>query len=153
MAKKRNLVFVTVDCLRADHVGFHGYGVPTTPFLDSLAGQSVIYERAIVAGLPTYYSFPAIFAARSPFRYGRDVLGLVSEDETLATALRSEGWRTAAFTAGNPYLTGRFGYDRGFDRFFGVDRPEMDLHHSALSLFLGYGFRLQSEERRKRPLY
>jgi len=34
--------------------------------------------------------------------------------------------------------------------FFGVDHPEMDLHHSALSLFLGYGFRLKSEERRRR---
>jgi len=66
MAKPLSLILVTVDCLRADHVGFMGYKPPTTPFLDSLAGESLVFPNAIVAGFPTYYSFPSILASRYP---------------------------------------------------------------------------------------
>jgi len=62
--KKRSLVLVTVDCLRADHVGFLGYSRPVTPNLDNLAEDSVVFSNAIVAGAPTYFSFPAILASR-----------------------------------------------------------------------------------------
>ena len=112
-----NLLLVTVDCLRADHVGFHGYGRPTTPVLDRLAADAWRFERAIPAGIPTYYSFPAIQAGRPPLAHGRDVVGLAPGEPTLATTLRDAGYRTAAFTAGNPYLTRRDGYDQGFDTF------------------------------------
>jgi arylsulfatase A-like enzyme len=90
-----------------------------TPFLDSLAKEkeSVIFSNAIVAGVPTYFSFPAIMASRHPFGLGRDVLGIAPNEPTLATALRDSGYRTAAFLAGNPYLSPRFGYHQGFEEF------------------------------------
>jgi arylsulfatase A-like enzyme len=117
--KKRSLVLVTVDCLRADHVGFQGYSRPVTPFLDSLARNkdSVVLTDAIVAGVPTYHSFPAIMASRYPLSLGRDILGIAPNEPTLATALQSAGCATAAFLAGNPYLSTRFGYHAGFDTF------------------------------------
>jgi len=110
-------VLVTVDCLRADHVGFMGYGRPTTPFLDSLAQQSFVVPTAIVAGAPTYYSLPAITASRYPLALGRDVLGVGPEEPTLASVLKGAGYSAAAFAGGNPYLSARFGYERGFDLF------------------------------------
>jgi arylsulfatase A-like enzyme len=116
-AAQNSLILITVDCLRADHVGFLGYSRPTTPFLDSLAKQSFVIANAVVAGAPTYYSFPAIFASRYPLDLGRDVIGLAPHEPTLASALKSAGYATAAFCAGNPYLTPRFGYDQGFDTF------------------------------------
>ena len=115
--KKRSLIMVTVDCLRADHVGFLGYSRPVTPFLDSLAGSSLVFSNAIVAGAPTYFSFPAIIASRYPLALGRDVLGIAPGEPTIATALRDVGYSTAAFLAGNPYLNARFGYPQGFDTF------------------------------------
>jgi len=115
--KKRSLVLVTVDCLRADHVGFQGYSRPVTPNLDALAANSVIFSNAIVAGAPTYFSFPAILASRYPLALGRDVLGIAPHESTLATVLHDAGYATAAFLAGNPYLSRRYGYDQGFDRF------------------------------------
>jgi arylsulfatase A-like enzyme len=115
--KRRSLVLVTVDCLRADHVGFHGYVRPVTPFLDSLAKSSVVFSDAIVAGAPTYFSFPAILASRYPLGLGRDILGIAPKEPTIATALRDAGYVTAAFLAGNPYLSPRFGYDQGFNLF------------------------------------
>lgn len=114
---QRSIVLVTVDCLRADHVGFIGYDRPTTPFLDSLAEESFVIPTAIAAGAPTYYSLPAILASRFPLALGRDILGIGPSEPTLASVLREEGYSTAAFGAGNPYLSMRFGYQQGFDTF------------------------------------
>ena len=117
MATKKSILLVTVDCLRADHVGFMGYGRPTTPFLDSLTSTSFVVPTAIVAGAPTYYSLPAILASRFPLALGRDVLGLGPDEPTLASVLKEAGYATASFGAGNPYLSRRFGYEQGFDVF------------------------------------
>ena len=115
--KPRPLVLVTVDCLRADHVGFLGYSRPVTPFLDSLAERSAVFTDAIVAGVPTYFSFPAILASRYPLALGRDILGIAPNEQTISSALKDAGYRTAAFVAGNPYLSSRFGYNQGFETF------------------------------------
>ncbi len=115
--RRQSLVLITVDCLRADHVGFLGYRHPTTPFLDELAREALIFQNAIVAGAPTYYSFPAILASRSPLALGRDISGIAPGETSMATTLKQAGYATAAFCAGNPYLSRRFGYDQGFDTF------------------------------------
>ena len=112
-----SLLLITVDCFRADHAGFLGYQRPTTPFLDSVAKESLVFSNALVAGVPTYFSFPAVMASRYPLGLGRDVVGLAPEEPTMAGALREAGYATAAFLAANPYLSPRFGYDTGFDVF------------------------------------
>jgi len=117
MALRKSVVLVTVDCLRADHCGFMGYERATTPFLKSLASESFVFPTAITGGAPTYYSFPSILASRYPLALGRDQLGLAPEEDNLASVLKKAGYATAAFCAGNPYLSQRFGYDQSFDRF------------------------------------
>src|ERR1700681_160217 len=117
MGPKKSVLLVTVDCLRADHVGFMGYARSTTPFLDSLASESFVVPTAIVAGAPTYYSFPAILASRMPLALGRDVVGVAPGESTLATVLRESGYVTGAFSAANPYISPHFGYDQGFEVF------------------------------------
>jgi arylsulfatase A-like enzyme len=117
MATQKSLVLVTVDCLRADHTGFMGYGRQTTPFLDQLSSESFVVPCAMVAGAPTYYSFPAIFASRYPLALGRDVIGVAPGENTLASRLQAAGYATAGFSAANPYLSSRFGYDHGFNAF------------------------------------
>jgi len=124
----RSLILVTVDCLRADHVGFLGYKRPTTPFLDTLARESFVFSNAIAAGAPTYYSLPAILASRYPLALGRDVLGIAPDEETLPSVLKDYGFQTAAFSAANPYISARFGYDQGFEcfrDFLESDQPEL----------------------------
>lgn len=108
---------MTVDCLRADHVGFEGYKGGTTPFLDSLAAESSVFANAIVSGTPTYYSFPGTMASRPPLAFGRDLIGVMPGEPTLALILKEAGFKTAAFLGGNPYLSPRFGYHEGFDIF------------------------------------
>lgn len=129
MGVQKSIVLVTVDCLRAGHVGFMGYGPPTTPFLDSLAAESFVFPAAIVAGAPTYYSFPAVLASRYPLALGRDVIGLAPEEPSLPSVLKQAGYATASFSAANPYISSRFGYDQGFDSF----RDFLDTEPVALS--------------------
>jgi arylsulfatase A-like enzyme len=117
MQSPRSLLLITVDCFRADHAGFLGYPRPTTPFLDSLARESLVFSNAIVAGAPTYFSFPALMASRYPLALGRDVVGLAPGEPTIASTLNEAGYATAAFLAANPYLSPRFGYGAGFDVF------------------------------------
>ena len=124
--KRRSLVLITVDCLRADHCGFCGYSRSTTPFLDSLADESFVVPTAMVAGAPTYYSLPSILASRMPLALGRDVIGLAPGEDTLATTLRQSGYATGAFSAANPYISSRFGYDEGF----AVFRDFLDFENS-----------------------
>ena len=114
---RKSILLVTVDCLRSDHVGFMGYQRPTTPFLDSLAAESFVFPVSIVAGAPTYYSFPAVLASRYPLALGRDVLGLAPDEPSLASTLKQAGYATASFGAANPYVSSRFGYEQGFDVF------------------------------------
>ncbi len=138
MSAPRSLVLVTIDCLRADHVGFLGYQRPTTPFLDSLAGESFVFRNAIATGSPTYYSLPALLASRYPLALGRDLLGLAPGESTITTVLKECGFQTAAFVAANPYISTRFGYHQGFDLFRdfldqGCEQFHFTLDESALS--------------------
>jgi arylsulfatase A-like enzyme len=147
---KRSLILVTVDCLRADHVGFLGYSRTVTPFLDSLAADSLVFSQAIVAGAPTYFSFPAILASRHPLALGRDVLGISPSEPTLATVLHDAGYSTAAFLAGNPYLSTRFGYHQGFDTFgdFLNSAPTDESRLGTESGTSKFNLRLQRSSRR-----
>jgi arylsulfatase A-like enzyme len=151
---QRSIVLVTVDCLRADHVGFMGYDCPTTPFVDSLAKESFIIPTAIAAGAPTYYSLPSILASRFPLAMGRDVLGVGPMEPTLASVLRDEDYSTAAFGAGNPYLSARFGYQQGFDTFrdfLAVDSAE-GVENKSDSVPKSWASRLNQLLRKVRPL-
>jgi arylsulfatase A-like enzyme len=141
METKKSILLVTVDCLRADHVGFMGYKQPTTPFLDSLAGNSFVIPTAIVAGAPTYYSLPGILASRFPLSLGRDVLGVSPSVPTLASVLKEQNYVTAACAAGNPYISSRFGYDQGFDTFRDFLEGEVSpLDEEKVSLTTGNGW-------------
>jgi arylsulfatase A-like enzyme len=154
MGTQKSIVLVTVDCLRADHVGFMGYERPTTPFLDALARETFVVPAAIVAGAPTYYSFPAILASRYPLALGRDVLGLGPDEPTLASVLKQDGYATASFGAANPYISSRFGYEQGFDTFRDfLEEEPAPLADDKLNAVTGNGWasRLNQKLQKVRP--
>ena len=109
-------VLITVDSLRADHVGYHGYGRETTPSLDSLAESSHVLYNAFANGCGTSRSFPSIMSSTYPRMYG-GFKPISAERPLLAETLQEAGYRTAGFHS-NPYLNAQFGYDRGFETFF-----------------------------------
>lgn len=65
-----NVVLITIDTLRADHLGCYGYARPTSPHMDALADESVVFERAFAAGIPTMPSFTTLLSGLHPYRHG-----------------------------------------------------------------------------------
>lgn len=65
-----NVVLVAIDSLRADHLGCYGYDLPTSPHMDALVGQSVLFERAFAPGIPTTPSFTTLMTGLHPYRHG-----------------------------------------------------------------------------------
>ncbi len=115
-ATARNLVVVTIDTLRADHVGGYGYARARTPTLDGLAAGGALFERAYSAAPITLTSHATLMSGRYPPGHGARDNGMhVSAGvPTLATELHTRGFRTGAFVAAFP-LDHQFGLDRGFD--------------------------------------
>jgi arylsulfatase A-like enzyme len=112
----RDIVLVTVDSLRADHVGWQGYDRETTPNLDELADEARVFSRAFSHACSTRPSFPSILTSSYALMYG-GFERLSADRTTLAEALSRGGYRTAGFHS-NLYLSADFGYDRGFDTFY-----------------------------------
>lgn len=111
-----NVLYITIDSIRADRVGFIGEHRDTTPFMDELADEGTHFEHAIASGIPTYYSFKSLLGGINPLSHGKGI-GLPNTATSLAETFRQEGYSTAGFNAKNPWLTESYQYDRGFDKF------------------------------------
>ncbi|RXK49095.1 sulfatase [Halorientalis pallida] len=112
----QNVVLVTVDSLRADHVGCYGYGRDTTPELDGYAEDGHRFSAAFTHACATRPSFPAIMTSSHPLMYGG--FERLSENRTLVSEVLSEqGYATGGFHS-NLYLSAEFGYERGFDTLY-----------------------------------
>jgi arylsulfatase A-like enzyme len=111
------VLLVTVDCLRADRCSCNGYGRPTTPTLDALAGQGVSFRHAYATAGQTAQSFPGILMSNFYQSFGRSRLAPPNLT-TLAEALSASGYHTVGINAANPHVSRFYEYDRGFDEFY-----------------------------------
>lgn len=91
----RDVILISIDALRADHVGAYGYERDTTPALDALAKEGVVFEHAYTATPHTSYAVTSMMTGK----YMRPLLlqGVGEDSETWAGALRRYGYQTAAF--------------------------------------------------------
>lgn len=120
----KNLVLITIDCLRYDRCGFNGYNQRnTTPTLDKIANESYILNNAFATGPWTSESFPGILGGRLPSQssyQGNISLKSIPEGETtLASHLKENGYNTIG-VATNPNLTEKRNFDQGFDRYINL---------------------------------
>src|SRR3972149_10241390 len=70
MHDKLNVLLITVDTLRADHLGCYGYDRPTSPNIDKLASQGALFERFFCAGIPTQPSYTTMLTGQHPITHG-----------------------------------------------------------------------------------
>lgn len=110
-----NFVLITIDSLRADHVGAYGYDRDTTPNIDELAADSHVFTNAVAHACATRPSFPSILTSTQGMLYG-GFDKLSDRQIPVAEPLSEAGYTTGGFHS-NPYLSASFGYDRGFDTF------------------------------------
>ena len=115
-----NLVLITIDTLRADHLGCYGYKQIKTPNIDGLAADGVRFERAFTPVPVTLPSHSAMLTGTYPMLSGmHDFSGnkLSPQQPTLATVLKQAGYATGA-VIGAAVLDSRFGLNQGFDFYY-----------------------------------
>src|SRR6478672_5183218 len=115
-----NVVVITIDTLRADHVGCYGYKQIRTPNIDALAGDGARFERAYTAVPVTLPSHTVMFTGTYPMRSGMHDFAankLGAGQPTLASVLKEHGYTTGA-VIGSAVLDSRFGLNRGFDFYY-----------------------------------
>jgi len=110
-----SIVLITVDCLRADHVGGYDYSRNTTPHIDKRIKQGTKFKRAYSNGPGTRFGFKSIHGGMYPLRVSGAGLPRRA-GKTIAEALQEQEYQTAGFSD-NPFVSGYFNYDRGFDNF------------------------------------
>jgi len=118
-----NVILITLDTTRADHVSSYGYTRKTTPNLDKLAAKSLQFLNAISPSPWTIPAHASLFTSLFPSQHGAitkmegDVLSgypLRQFDFVLARLLKKHGLFTAGFVGG-PFLKSEFGFSQGFD--------------------------------------
>lgn len=117
--KKPNVILITMDTTRADHLACYGYPDVRTPNLDALAGRGVVFEQAATATPLTLASHCTIMTGMYPTYHGVRVNGntaLSEEQTTIAEVLSTQGYQTGAFIAAF-VLDGRWGLKQGFQHY------------------------------------
>lgn len=132
-----NVVVIVVDTLRADHLSTYGYSRPTSPNIDAVAKQGVLFENAISTSSWTFPSHASILTGRYQFEHGMEKIQPMSVFgpdafslggfPTIGEALARRGYRTGAFSANRTFFTRDLGFGRGFIHF-------EDYFHSAADM-------------------
>lgn len=129
------VILISVDTLRADHLSCYGYHRYSTPVIDSLARRGTLFTQ-IDSQIPlTLPSHTSLLSSTYPFVNGIEENGekVPPGMITLATVLKSRGYRTAAFIGGF-FLARRFGLDQGFEVYDGRFGSSDDFLMKALDL-------------------
>jgi choline-sulfatase len=149
-----NVLLITIDTLRTDRIGAYGSQLGLTPNLDRLASEGFRFARAYTSAPLTLPAHTSILTATDPPVHGVRTNGLFRlgpNPPTLATVLKSAGYRTGAFV-GSFVLDARFGLNRGFDEYDdrygerhsgdgsdGAERRAEEVAKPALAWILGAG--------------
>ncbi|MCL4523076.1 MAG: sulfatase [Acidobacteria bacterium] len=112
-----NVLVILVDTLRADHLTLYGYARKTSPKLDKIAEQSVVFENAMTTAPWTLPSHASLLTGLFPTEHGAEKFSLGKGHPMLPEALQASGYRTAAFSANTLFFTRAQGFGRGFIRF------------------------------------
>jgi arylsulfatase A-like enzyme len=113
-----DLILVSIDTLRADHLSSYGYPRPTSPFMDELAARGLRWEHARAPSPWTLPSHLTLMSGWLPHHHGavEDDIGIAPQVPLLAETVGGAGFTTAGFVA-TLYVSRKFGFERGFHHF------------------------------------
>ncbi len=132
-----SVLLYVVDTLRADALGCYGHPGSTSPSIDALAADGVLFERVVAQSSWTKPATASILTGLDPAAHGAVTLASAIRPEapTLAESLRAIGYRTAAFVT-NVNVEGQFGFARGFEeyRYFREEKGRPAIYLPAAEL-------------------
>lgn len=113
-----DVLLISIDSLRPDHLGAYGYPRPTSPTIDRLASEGIRFAQAVSSSSWTLPAHAALFTGLEEQAHGlmSNGLRLSADQQTLAERFRELGYRTLGLFAG-PYLHPTFGLDQGFETY------------------------------------
>jgi arylsulfatase A-like enzyme len=112
-----NILVIVVDTLRADHLSTHGYRRPTSPNLERIAQQGVLFENAFATSSWTLPSHVSLLTGRYPHEHGGETGRYEGRYPIIAEVLRNRGYRTGAFSANMFFFCRPMGFGPGFIHF------------------------------------
>jgi arylsulfatase A-like enzyme len=120
--RPRLVILISIDTLRADHLGFYGYERPTSPALDALASKSAVFEDASSTSTWTLPAHASMLSGLFPNQHGltRENDKLAKRVHSLPSILAARGFTTLG-VVNSVYLSRRRGFDRGFDELLYVE--------------------------------
>jgi arylsulfatase A-like enzyme len=123
-----NILLIVMDAVRADHLSLYGYHHPTTPFLEKMATESVVFENAFAAAPWTLPSHASLFTGFYPSQHQAHAEHMWLDDSfrTLAEALHDNGYQTICFS-NNDYVSSYHNLVQGFERTW-YKRDWTDVH-------------------------
>lgn len=133
------VILISIDTLRADHLGIYGYTKGRTPNIDALAKDGVVFERAYAHAPQTLPSHTSMLTGQLPFEHGvRDNIGFTVKPDTttMASLFRGAGYRSGGFVSAYVLRT-ETGIGQGFDVYNAsfqsgaLDRPLAQVQRSA----------------------
>jgi arylsulfatase A-like enzyme len=115
-AAEYNVVLISIDSLRADHMSAYGYPRETTPAISALAAEGVLFEQCRSTTSWTLPAHMSMLTGRSLLGHGviTDDRRLGADVPTLAEQFKAAGYATGAVVSA-PYVEARYGFARGFD--------------------------------------
>ncbi len=115
---RTNVILISIDTLRPDHLGCYGYGRATSPTLDRLAGEGIRFDNAFSSTTWTLPAHVALLTSLPDVVHGvtTEALQLDERCITLPEILREQGYRTWGVFTG-PFLMARWGFGQGFDSY------------------------------------
>jgi len=133
-----NIILMSLDTIRADHLASFGYKIQTSPNLDKLAEESLVFENAIASGVWSILSHVAIMTGKyvSNFDPEHTNEGIRKQDTTLAEILRKNGYNTVGIIASS-FMKAKFGFGQGFANY--QDRMDFFEHELTYNKFSVYG--------------
>ena len=136
-----DVILVSIDCLRVDHVSTYGYARETTPWIDRFAKDGVVFETAVASAPETLPSHMSILTGLTPPLHGASKRSrLPASVPYLPELLASNGYEVDAIVTG-AFLSQAFGFERGFHsyRFLDVPRSEAAVDAALRLLHRGRG--------------
>ena len=148
----QNVIIIAIDTLRANHLGFMGYDRETSPFLDELAEQSIVFENVYTPKALTLPAFASLFTGLHPIhtRVYKNMWPLSEDTHILSEDFQAAGYKTV-FLSASAILQSKYRMNQGFDDYIDCDpHPEEawsiieKVHHQtedlSRPLFLGIHF-------------
>jgi hypothetical protein len=133
-----NIILITLDTVRADHLSIYGYNHKTAPHLTNLSKNSLIFQKAIAQSSWTLPTHSSMFTGKYSSEHGANarIQELPKDEIIISQILKNEGYNTAAFVGG-PYAKAVYGFGKGFN----VYKDRMDFIED---IFIIDTFRLRS---------